>query len=341
MSAPAPDTGVGGGEGGAISPDDARGADVAGAAVAGAGGRAWITPILLILLTFLTTLWAGAAMHGLDPVARPVELLAGWDFALPLMTILLAHELGHYVAGRIHGVDISPPYFIPMPLVLLGTMGAVIRMRGTIRSRAALLDVGASGPLAGMAFALPILIYGIATSPVEPIPEPGTFVIEGRSLLYVALLHALKGPIPVGHDIMLSPMAFAGWAGLLVTMMNLLPFGQLDGGHVAYALLGRRQDRIARAVLIALPLVSLATCAAYGLSAYGAGARGDALIGEALAGMHWMVWFVVLALMSRLAGIDHPPTDDVAPLGAGRRAIAIGSLVLFVLLFMPSWIRPG
>lgn len=300
----------------------------------------WRTPLILIALTFVTTLWAGAGMHGRDPIANPLELLSGWDFALPLMAILLAHEFGHYIAGRIHGVDISPPYFIPMPLMLLGTMGAVIRMRGAIRSRNALLDVGASGPLAGMAVALPVLVIGIATSPIEPLPPSGTFIIEGRSLLYTAMLYALHGAIPASHDIMLSPMAFAGWAGLLVTMMNLLPFGQLDGGHVAYALLGETQNRIARGILIALPIVSLATCAAYGVPAYQAGLRDDALIGEALAGMHWMIWFIVLGIMSKLTGIDHPAAGS-APLSPRRRIVAIGTLALFVLLFMPSWIRPG
>ncbi len=300
----------------------------------------WRTPLVLIALTFVTTFWAGAIQHGLDPIARPIDLLAGWDFALPLMAILLAHEFGHYVVGRMHRVDISPPYFIPMPMMLLGTMGAVIRMRGAIRDRTALLDVGASGPLAGMAIALPVLVIGIAMSPVEPVPPAGTFFIEGRSLLYAGLLYAIKGPIPAGYDIMLSPTAFAGWAGLLVTMMNLLPFGQLDGGHVAYALLGPLQNRIARVVLVALPIVSIATCLAYGLPAYASGVRDDALIAEALAGMHWMVWFAVLGVMSRFAGIDHPPAGG-APLGPGRRAVAIGTLLLFVLLFMPSWIRPG
>lgn len=317
------------------APDDSIAADVDAPAE-----TRWGTPILLIALTFITTLWAGAEQHGLEPIARPLDLLAGWDFALPLMAILLAHEFGHYIVGRIHRVDISPPYFIPMPMMLLGTMGAVIRMRGAIRDRSALLDVGASGPLAGMLVAIPVLVIGIATSPILPLPPAGTFIIEGRSLLYTGLLYALKGPIPAGHDIMLSPTAFAGWAGLLVTMMNLLPFGQLDGGHVAYALLGPRQNRVARIVLIALPIVSIATCLTFGVPAYLDGVRGDALLTESLAGMHWMIWFIVLLSMSKFAGIDHPPADG-PPLGRVRRAIAIGTLLLFVLLFMPSWVRLG
>ncbi|MCA9543650.1 MAG: site-2 protease family protein, partial [Myxococcales bacterium] len=199
--------------------------------------RRWLLPLGLILLTFLSTLYVGAGMQGVE-VNSVGALLSGWTFSVPLMAILLAHEFGHYIAGRIHGVSISPPYFIPMPLVLLGTFGAVIRMRGRIRSRHALLDVGASGPLAGLAVALPVLAYGMWTSNIEPLPESGSFIIEGRSILYLGFLYALKGPIPEGHDIMLSPTAFAGWAGLLVTMINLIPVGQLDGGHVAYALFG-------------------------------------------------------------------------------------------------------
>lgn len=299
----------------------------------------WRMPLVLLALTFATTFWAGALMHpGASPLERPLDLLRGWDFALPLMGILLAHELGHYIAGRIHGVDISPPYFIPMPLNMLGTMGAVIGMRGAIRDRNALLDVGAAGPLAGMAIAIPVLVYGIATSPVEPLPAEGSFIIEGRSILYLAILSALKGPIAEGMDIMLSPTAFAGWAGLLVTMMNLLPVAQLDGGHVAYALLGERQNRIARALVAALPAVALASGLYYGLPAFLGG--DDRWLEQALAGVHWLVWFAVLLAMARIAGMDHPPAGGAA-LTPARKAIAVGTLILFVLLFMPSWARQG
>ena len=157
------------------------------------------------------------------PPTSLTELQTGWVFSVPLMAILLAHEFGHFFAGRYHRVDVSPPYFIPIPFFLLGTLGAVIQIRERIRSRNALLDIGAAGPLAGLAVALPVIIYGIATSPVEPLPE-GPYMLEGRSLLYLGLLSWLKGPIPEGYDIMLTPTALAGWAGLLVTMINLLPF---------------------------------------------------------------------------------------------------------------------
>jgi membrane-associated protease RseP (regulator of RpoE activity) len=305
------------------------------------GLRAWALPLVLMTLTLGTTLWAGAGMHGIAEIGRPADLLAGWDFALPLMGILVAHEMGHYVAGRIHGVDISPPFFIPMPFALLGTMGAVIRMRGTIRDNDALLDVGAAGPLAGMVVAIPVLVYGIATSPIEALPPPGGgFILEGHSILYAGLLYALKGPIPDGMDIMLSPTALAGWAGLLVTMMNLLPVGQLDGGHVAYALLGARQNVLARRVLMALPIVAAVTGIYYAAVASMAGARGWEAASELGAGAHWLVWFGVLMLMGRWTGLDHPEAGT-RPLTPARRVIAIGTLLLFVLLFMPSWVRNG
>jgi membrane-associated protease RseP (regulator of RpoE activity) len=312
------------------------------------GLAAWRTPALLFLATLFTTAYVGAEMHGLDPLAAfdrgllpGLEALgAGGDFALPLMAILLAHELGHYVAGRIHRVDISPPYFIPMPVALLGTMGAVIRMRGRIERRDALLDVGASGPLAGLALTLPILVYGIATSEVEPLPASGSFLIEGRSLLYVALLFALKGPIPEGHDIMLSPTAFAAWAGLLVTMINLVPVGQLDGGHIAFALFGERQNRYGRLVRLALPGIALLTGAYFGVPALAAQRPWSEVATEWMSGLHWMVWFAVLTVLGRMTGHDHPPTDD-ATLSPKRRVVATATLLVFVLLFMPSWVRPG
>lgn len=301
--------------------------------------RGWAWSIFLLILTLGTTLLAGAQMHGVE-VSDLASLWTGADFALPLLAILVTHELGHYVAGRIHGVDISPPYFIPMPITLLGTMGAVIRQRGRIDDNDKLLDVGASGPLAGMCVALPVLVYGVATSRIGLVSSFGDDVImEGHSILYEIVLYAVWGPIPAGSDIWLTPTAFAGWAGLLVTMMNLLPVGQLDGGHVAFALLGERQNRLGRLVHRLLPLAALATSAYYGVRAYAAGERGDHLFHAIEAGTHWLVWFGMLLVLGRLSGgLDHPPAGH-RPLSPRRRIVAIGTLVLFVLLFMPSWIR--
>jgi membrane-associated protease RseP (regulator of RpoE activity) len=246
--------------------------------------------------------------------------------------------MGHYIAARIHGVNTSPPLFIPLPL-LLGTMGAVIQMRERIERRNALLDIGAAGPLAGMVIALPVLIYGLSISPVEELAQHAseeTFV-EGRGLLYWGLLYALKGPIPEGHDIWLGPTAMAGWAGLLVTMINLVPIGQLDGGHVAYALFGERQNRFSTLLHRALPFIGITVSMAYLVPAYLRGERGEALYGDAMAGMHWITWAIVLSVLFRFGGHGHPPTGDER-LSPMRRAIAVGTLVLFVLLFMPSWI---
>lgn len=301
------------------------------------GPRRWALPIVLLFLTLLSTLWVGAEMHGVS-VASPRDLLAGADFSLPLLAILLTHEMGHYIAGRIHGVDVSPPYFIPMPLTLLGTMGAVIQMRRRIQDTDALLDVGAAGPLAGLAVALPVLVFGLVQSPVQPLPASTEgLIFEGHSILYELLLFATKGPIPAGQDIMLSPTAFAGWAGLLVTMMNLLPVGQLDGGHVAYALLGERQNVLGRRILAGLPFVAIATSGYYVVHALMAGSP---ITSAAMAGVHWLVWFGVLLALGRFGGLEHPPAGN-RPLSPGRRVIAIATLALFVLLFMPSWVRTG
>jgi membrane-associated protease RseP (regulator of RpoE activity) len=297
----------------------------------------WGLPLILIALTFLSTFYVGAGMVLGHSPASFQELGAGWVFSLPLMGILLAHEFGHFFAGRFHRVDVSPPYFIPVPFFLLGTMGAVIQIRERIRSRNALLDIGAAGPLAGMAVAVPVMIYGMLTSPIGPLPD-AAYMLEGRSLLYLALLGGLKGPIPAGYDIMLTPTALAGWAGLLVTMINLLPFGQLDGGHVAYALLGPRQDRLSRHVLRLLPWLAVLVGAAYGIPSYLDGVRGDTLYYDASAGMQWLVWAFVLWALTRATGPNHPPTED-SDLSSGRRIIGWLTLSLFVLLFMPSWIR--
>lgn len=344
----------------------------------------WRRPLVLLALTFLSTFYvgAGSARSGLakhwphealkwslldkpgeamphlwlPPLSfeelawyatHPDQLWLGWTFAIPLMAILIAHEMGHYVAGRIHGVDISPPFFIPMPIFLLGTMGAVIRMRGRIETRNALLDIGAAGPLAGMVVALPVVIYGLMISRVGTMQdflpptaldvEPNVFV-EGRGVLYLGLIHLLKGPLAEGHDVWLSPWALAGWAGLLVTMINLIPIGQLDGGHVAYALFGKRQDVYSRRVHWALPFVGGLVSLAYIVPSYLAGERGiEALSGELMAGFHWIFWAAVLVLLVRMSGREHPPTGP-EPLSRGRKAIAIGTLALFALLFMPSWI---
>jgi membrane-associated protease RseP (regulator of RpoE activity) len=292
----------------------------------------------LFLLTLLSMFWVGAEHAGADVMAEGLSALArGYTFALPLMAILLAHELGHYFAARIHHVDTSLPYFIPMPFALIGTFGAVIRMRGPASERNALFDIGAAGPLAGLAVALPVLVYGVITSPVEALDPSLHYMVEGRSLLYLGLLAVIKGPIPDGHDIMLTPTALAGWAGLLVTMMNLAPVGQLDGGHVAYSLFGARQVDYSRRFRWLLLLVGALIGVLGALRAQLAGADIERVTEGLLAGVHWLMWSAVLAGMSRLARGEHPPVEpgELTPL---RRILAWMTLSWFVLLFMPTWV---
>lgn len=297
--------------------------------------------VLLFVLTLASMFWVGAQWEGatLDPFSFP-ELLRGYTFALPLMAILLSHELGHYFAARRHGVDTSPPYFIPMPFGFIGTFGAVIRMRGKIRTRNALFDIGAAGPLCGLAVALPVLIHGIRASHVTALDPSQTYLVEGRSLLYLGLLYGLKGPIPEGSDVLLNPTAFAGWAGLLVTMINLIPVGQLDGGHVAYALFGGAQNRYSRFIRRSLPVVALVVGGAAAVAPLLEHRGFDEVIEAALSGVHWLMWWLVLTLLARFTGEEHPPTEPSA-LSPIRRALSWFTLSLFVLLFMPRWISTG
>ncbi len=284
----------------------------------------------LFVITVLSVLHAGAeyaAGRELGEAASLREVLRllprGWTFAVPMMAILLCHEFGHYIAARIHRVPASLPYFIPLPFVgLFGTMGAVISMPERIRSRNALLDIGAAGPLAGLVVAVPVLAIGLAHSPVH---AAGGGMQEGQSLLYLGLKRLVLGPIPAGQDVFLHPTAMAGWAGLFITVLNLLPIGQLDGGHISYALFDERQNRIARVLHRGLPLVFV-----YNLVAYK----------SAEPGMLWLVWFALLALLARFTGGNHPPTEPGA-LSSGRRAVAVLCLGLFALLFMPTPMRVG
>jgi membrane-associated protease RseP (regulator of RpoE activity) len=214
-----------------------------------------------------------------------------------------------------------------------GTLGAVIAMPERIRSRNALLDIGAAGPLAGMAVALPVIVLGLWLSPVQA-QSTGYYVQEGQSLLYWLLKYLVKGDIPAGHDVMLHPTATAGWVGLFVTMINLLPWGQLDGGHIAFALLGPVQNRIARVVrfsVLAFFLYNLLTFVAPVLVGQSQMPLGIA-VGNSLT---WLVWFGLLSLLGRMMGHDHPPVEAGA-LTPTRRRVAMGCLVLFVLLFMPT-----
>ncbi len=216
------------------------------AATASARSLSWRTNAWLFAATLASAFVTWMEMY--EPAPSTLGALHALQYTGALMTILLAHEFGHYVAARIHKVDASLPYFIPMPLVSpFGTFGAVIRMRSVIPTRRALLDIGAAGPLAGLVFAIPLYAWGVAHSRVVAIDAgDGDSMRLGSSLLARALERLYAPPIPEGMDITLSPVAFAAWVGMFVTMINLLPLGQLDGGHVAFSLFGPRQNTIAR-----------------------------------------------------------------------------------------------
>jgi membrane-associated protease RseP (regulator of RpoE activity) len=269
----------------------------------------------------------------------------GLSFSLPLMAILLCHEMGHYLAARRHHVPASLPYFVPLPpgIGLFGTMGAVI-LQSRTSDRRKLIDIGAAGPLAGLAVAIPVLIYGLSISPVQPLVGVG--VQEGNSILYAVLKRAILGAwLPSGgRDVMLHPTAMAGWAGLLVTMLNLLPVGQLDGGHVAIAYFGNRYGRASRILQNLLPLFAFGVGVAVYVDATAELARLGGLPVSAVniaaaAGMPWLMWFVLLALLRRLSGgIDHPPVDD-RPLPASRAGLFWLVFVTFAIIFMPVPLR--
>jgi membrane-associated protease RseP (regulator of RpoE activity) len=245
------------------------------------------------------------------------DLWLGLPYCLSLMTILGAHELGHYFAARYHKVPVSLPYFIPLPLPPIGTMGAFIRLKAPVTSKRALLDVGAAGPLAGLVFAIPILIYGLSISPIQPLPE--SYSLEGNSILYALAKFAVKGQLlPNGtEDVFLSQVAWAGWVGLLVTGLNLIPVGQLDGGHIAYALFGERARLLYWPVLVTLLVLALFTLITSGI-------------------VTWLVWAVLIFFLGRVYA---EPLDDVTPLDRRRRILAIISLVAFFLVFVPIPLR--
>jgi membrane-associated protease RseP (regulator of RpoE activity) len=268
--------------------------------------------LLFFLLTLVTTTYAQSW-----PLlfVEPGRLL-GWDvisvglmYSLPVLGILAAHESGHYLACRYYNVDATLPFFIPAPFLLTGTLGAVIRIREAFPSKRALFDIGVAGPIAGFVVLVPLLVIGVGLSNVGPVPEQALYF--GEPLLYKALEWAFFGRIPDGMDVMLHPVGFAAWWGMLATALNLLPFGQLDGGHIMYASLGRRAAAVSGVALAAV-------------------------LGLAVLTPSWIVMAVMMTVMSILFGFRHPRiVDEHEPLDAGRQAIAIAAAVIFVVCFTP------
>ncbi len=271
-------------------------------------------PIALFLLTIVTVMMTGALNEGADIFGDPRAIVAGLPFAATLLGILFAHEMGHYVVGRLRHAPVSLPYFIPMPpgISIIGTMGAVIVQREPMEDRRTVLEIGIAGPLAGLVVAIPLLLYGLATSTIGP-PPAGTYIQEGNSLLYITAKWLVFGQfLPSGGlDVQLGPIAWGAWIGLLVTMLNLLPIGQLDGGHVAYALLGRHA--------VYLSYATIALCV---------------VLGVLIRDNYTLVFLPLLAL---LFGPRHPPPlNDISRLDGWHVALAIFGLIVFGLLFMPS-----
>jgi membrane-associated protease RseP (regulator of RpoE activity) len=264
-------------------------------------------------------------------------------FAATLMTILVSHEMGHYVVARRHGVEVSLPYFIPLPYVSMGTLGAVIRMKASIERRDALIDVGAAGPLAGLAVAIPLLVWGLYRSPVGPLPPPsaGSFQ-EGNSLLYIGLKALVHGRyLPAGGvDVQLDDMAMAAWVGVLLTFINLMPVGQLDGGHVATAFFGDRHESRARWIHRALVVVGLVVLAILtGVAREAGRASGAALAYGAQAAAPWGVWSLMLLAMKRMTGGRYHPPVEATGLSPGRRRLFWLMVVVFILVFTPVPMR--
>ncbi|HKA33510.1 MAG TPA: site-2 protease family protein [Candidatus Binatia bacterium] len=269
--------------------------------------RIWLH-VVLFIVTFATTTIAGAWQNGVDILSLdPREIASGLPFSCTLMTILLAHEMGHYLMSRRYRVEATLPFFIPGPSII-GTFGAVIKMQSRMPDRKSLFDIGAAGPIAGLILSVPAVIVGLKLSTVVPVSKEGVGL--GDSLLFKFLGLLTWGNLPDGSDILLHPIAFAGWVGLFVTALNLLPAGQLDGGHVSYALFGRRHVRVSQLTVIGLLLF---------------GIRG------------WFGWILWAFLILLLIGVRHPPpVDPDTPLDAKRKLLGWLMLATFVVTFIPD-----
>ncbi len=286
--------------------------------------RVWLH-VTLLLLTVGTTTIVGANHYAgflSDFVPRSIPLSIGallvrgcW-YSLTILAILGAHELGHYLACRYYGVDASLPYFLPAPVLLTGTLGAFIRIREPIPSKRVLFDIGIAGPIAGFAVALPALFVGLSLSRVVPIPPDFTGLSLGEPLLFRAASWLLWGQTADGFSLNLHPMAFAAWFGLLATALNLIPIGQLDGGHISYAVFGRRSSMVTLAsVFGALVLTYFSRS--------------------------WLVWTGLMLVMIVIYGPHHPRTiDEHVPLDRSRVWLAAFALAMLVICFTPAPIEP-
>jgi membrane-associated protease RseP (regulator of RpoE activity) len=284
--------------------------------------RVWLH-VLLFLLTLASTTLVGASHYasfmsafGTLPVLQASRLIVrGLPYSLTILGILGAHEMGHYLACRYYRIDATLPYFLPMPLVLTGTFGAVIKIRQPILHKVPLFDIGIAGPIAGFLVAVPALFFGLALSTAVPLPKTFVGAELGEPLLFKTAIWLVWGALPHGLELNLHPMALAAWFGLLVTALNLFPIAQLDGGHISYAVFGRQATRITLAatlVVASLVFVSLS----------------------------WLVWTVLLVAMLFIVGPRHPAVlDEDVPLDTARTWLAVFALIMFVICFTPAPIQ--
>ncbi len=279
--------------------------------------------VLLFLLTVLTTTYAGQLHYASFVVefsGRELDV-AGWSlfarglwYSVSILAILGCHEFGHYFACRYYDVDASAPFFLPAPLPLTGTLGAFIRIRQPLPGKRALFDIGIAGPLAGFVVAVPLLVIGMTLSTVVQIPESfeGSVFELGEPLAFKAVAWLVFGTLPEGSTVNMHPIAFAAWFGLLATALNLIPIGQLDGGHIAYAVLGRSS--------VYLTLLMTAV-----------------LLGLVFVSTSWLVWAGLTIVMLIVFGPRHPPVwDEEAPLDSTRLWLAAFAALMLALCFTPA-----
>jgi membrane-associated protease RseP (regulator of RpoE activity) len=289
--------------------------------------RIWLH-VLLFLLTFASTTVMGRFHYEgflYDFVPRQLLFvterqlwLGGLWYSVPLLAILTAHEMGHYLACRLYRVNATLPFFLPLPppIGLSGTLGAFIRIRSAISTKPVLFDMAAAGPIAGFVVAVPTMVLGLQMSRVAKLPADFVGLELGEPLLFQAMSYLFFGTIPDGASVNLHPMAMAAWFGLLVTALNLMPVGQLDGGHISYAVFGRTSSYIT--------LAALACIGALAFVAYS-----------------WIVWALLLIVLLRVFGHHHPPTwDEHMPLDRARLVVAAITLLIFAACFTPTPIQP-
>lgn len=271
---------------------------------------------LAFFTTSFTPVWDvfwGALFRGVNPLPLFTwgNFVLGLPYSLTVLFILSAHEFGHYFACRYYNVDATLPYFLPLPLSPSGTLGAVIRIREAFPSKAALFDIGVAGPIAGFVVLVPFLYWGISMSEVGPISNaPGT-IYFGEPFLWKIFEWIHFGPIPDGMDVFVHPVGLAAWWGMLATALNLLPFGQLDGGHITYAVFGRRASWLSFATLVTVVSLTMFT-------------------------VSWTMFAVMMTAMAFFFGFRHPRVaDEHEPLDPTRRLVAIWALMIFILCFTP------